>query len=91
VGKPYITFDWDALEALAASLSPTNNLDEMHQKLEERSAAIARLPVWSNERQLLAALRGRAMYLSEPLCAPHRRKDDLMHWLRLQRSSPLNA
>lgn len=91
MSKPYILFPWDALLAPAASLSPDNNLDEMQQRLEERSAAIARLPLPSPERQLLAALRRRATYLSEPLCTPHKRKDDLMHWLRSQSGSSLAA
>lgn len=88
---PYIMFNEDDLKAIVVSLSPTMDLTESHAKLEQRSEIIRNLPIAHPERQLLAALRSRAQYLSAPSLATHKDKDDLTLWLRLQRSSPLAA
>ena len=76
---------------LAASLSPELNLTDILTKLEQCSAHIASLPVSSAQRQLLAALRRRAGYWSNPSTKDWAEKRELEHWLAMQASCPLSA
>lgn len=90
---PYVIFPMTAALELAERISPRRDCDEMFAALEARAEEIAAMPLDAPERQLLAALRWRARWYSDPELRATRapRHDDVHHWLNLQSGCPLNA
>lgn len=90
-GPVDIVFDWDAMRAIAANLSPSGDLNVLHNALEAQSDSIKQLSLDDPKRQLLAALRLRARYISGPFYAKADQQGGLACWLAMQSSRSLDA
>lgn len=90
-GPVDVTLDLDATKALAVSLCPSGDLDLLQKMLEEHSDSIKQLHLSDPKRQLLAALRLRARYISGPFYAKADQQQGLDCWLRMQSGRSLDA
>ena len=90
-GPVDVTLDWDATKALAESLCPSGDLSLLKKMLEEHSDSIKQLPLSDPKRQLLAAIRLRARYITGPFYAKADQQEGLSYWLHLQSGRRLDA
>lgn len=89
--QPFITTSFTAMRALAASLSPTMNLDEVQTRLLAMAEEIKTLPIEHPKRQLLAAIRLRERCISDPFYQRKEQQGGLKCWINIHSSSPLDA
>lgn len=89
--QPYVMHDDNAMIAIALSLSPVMDLDEIQAKLITASDEIRALPIEHPKRQLLAAIRLRERCISDPFYQRKEQLSGIKTWLSLQRSCPLMA
>jgi hypothetical protein len=91
VNRPYVILRDDEMMAIALSLSPSLDLNEVHNKLIAVADEIKALPIDHPRRQLLAALRLRQRCISDPFYQRKEQFAGLQTWFNLQASQPLNA
>lgn len=89
--RPYIIHDDAAMHAIAASLSPTMDLNVVQEKLLAMADQIKVLSIEHPKRQLLAAIRIRQLCIANPFFQRKEQYMGLDAWLSMQRSCPLNA
>jgi hypothetical protein len=77
--------------AIAESLSPNMDLDEVQAKLFAMADQIKTLPIEHPKRQLLAAIRLRSRCISHPFYQRKEQQGGLKCWINIHSSSPLDA